>query len=86
MGLILARSFQIFFEVLSFIVIIDVLMSYFLSPYNSVRAFFDRLVEPLLNPIRRVMPSLAGIDFSPLVLIILLSVLESVLVSLVSGL
>ncbi|NLF52078.1 MAG: YggT family protein [Leptolinea sp.] len=86
MGLILARSFQIFFEVLSFIVIIDVFMSYFLSPNNSIRAFFDRLVEPLLSPIRRVMPSIAGLDFSPIVLIILLSVLESVLVSLVSGL
>ncbi len=86
MGLILAKSFQIFFEVLSFIVIIDVLISYFLSPYNSVRVFFDRLVEPLLSPIRRVMPSIAGLDFSPLVLIILLSILESVVVSLVAGL
>ncbi len=85
MGLILVKSIQIFFQVLGFIVIIDVFMSYFLPPYNSIRAFFDRLVEPLLNPIRKVVPSIAGLDFSPVVLIILLQILDYVLVSLVSG-
>jgi YggT family protein len=85
MVFILVKSIQIFFQVLSFIVIIDVLMSYFLSPFNSVRAFFDRLVEPLLNPIRKVVPSIAGLDFSPVVLIILLQILDTLVVSLVSG-
>jgi YggT family protein len=86
MGTILVVSIAYFFRVLSFVVIVDVLLSYFMNPYHPVRAFLDRIVEPLLNPIRRVMPSIAGLDFSPLVLIVILQILDSVLVSLVSGL
>lgn len=85
MGLILTTSLSIFFRVLSFIVIIDVLLSYFMSPYHPIRSFLDRIVEPLLNPIRRVVPAIAGLDFSPVVLIIVLQILESVTASLASG-
>ncbi len=85
MGLILITSLSIFFRVLSFIVIIDVLLSYFLSPFQPVRAFLDRIVEPLLNPIRKLVPSIGGLDFSPIVLIVILQILESMLISLASG-
>jgi len=85
MGTILVVSIAYFFRVLSFAVIVDVLLSYFMNPYHPVRAFLDRIVEPLLNPIRRVMPTIAGLDFSPLVLIVILQILDSVLVSLVTG-
>jgi YggT family protein len=63
------------------IVFVDVILSYFLPPYNPIRAFLDRIVEPLLSPIRRVLPTMSGIDFSPMVLIILLQVLDSVVSS-----
>ncbi|HEX7557105.1 MAG TPA: YggT family protein [Leptolinea sp.] len=86
MGTILVVSIAYFFRVLSFVVIVDVLLSYFMNPYHPVRAFLDRIVEPLLNPIRRVMPTIAGLDFSPLVLIVILQILDSVLISLVTGL
>jgi YggT family protein len=82
MGLILITSISIFFRVLSFIVIVDVLLSYFMSPIQPVRAFLDRIVEPLLSPIRRIVPSMGGLDFSPVVLIVILQILESVIGSL----
>ncbi len=69
--LIINRIIQIYI----FIVIIDVFLGYFMSPYHPVRQFFDQLVNPLLNPIRKIVPPLGGIDFSPLVLIILLQVI-----------
>tara|TARA_Y100000310_G_scaffold231821_1_gene234536 strand:- start:562 stop:861 length:300 start_codon:yes stop_codon:yes gene_type:complete len=34
--------------------------------------FLNRLTEPFLNPIRRILPNLGGIDLSPVVLILLL--------------
>jgi len=37
-------------------------------------AFIYQVTEPLLAPIRRVLPATAGIDFSPLVAILLLGV------------
>jgi YggT family protein len=39
----------------------------------------DRLTEPLYRPIRRILPDFGGIDFSPLVVLILLSVLDRLL-------
>ncbi|MGH6786074.1 MAG: YggT family protein [Novosphingobium sp.] len=37
------------------------------------------LLEPLLAPIRRIMPATGAIDFSPMVLIILLKIVQIVL-------
>jgi YggT family protein len=45
--------------------------------YRSINA----LLEPVLAPIRRVMPDTGAIDFSPLVLILLLQILMIVLSS-----
>ncbi|MCS7011413.1 MAG: YggT family protein [Anaerolineales bacterium] len=63
-------------DLLVLIVIADVILSYFLSPYHSVRAAFDRIVEPMLAPIRRFVPTLGGLDFSPLILIVLIQVIS----------
>ena len=49
----------------------DFLMSF----YNSI----NRLLDPLLRPIRNLMPSTGAIDFSPLVLIIVLNIVLIVL-------
>ena len=70
------------FRVLSWVVIAHVIFSYFMSPYHPVREAIDRIVEPMLTPIRQFMPNLGGLDFSPLVLIILLQLLGSLLASL----
>ena len=43
--------------------------------WRSVNA----LLEPLLKPIRRIMPNTGSIDFSPLVLIVLLNIIQIVL-------
>jgi YggT family protein len=61
------------------VVIIQTILTYFLSPFHPIRQLIDRFVEPLLMPIRRVLPPLGMLDFSPLVLIILLEVIDSVL-------
>jgi YggT family protein len=43
--------------------------------YRSINA----LLEPVLGPIRRIMPDTGAIDFSPLVLILLLQILLIIL-------
>jgi YggT family protein len=63
------------------LVIASVLMSYILSPYHPVRMAIDRLVDPFLNPIRRILPSTGMIDFSPLILIVLIELLSRILMS-----
>ena len=46
--------------------------------YSSINA----LLEPLLRPIRRVLPNTGAMDFSPLVLIVLINIVLYVLGSL----
>ena len=64
---------------LMLLVIADVLVSYFLDPFHSVRRFLDNLVQPLLDPIRRLLPPAGPMDFSPIILMILLEVIGRVL-------
>lgn len=71
-----------------FIMIVWVVMSWLVNfgivnPRNqfvySVLVSLDRLVEPTLRPIRRVLPDLGGLDLSPLIMLLLLSFLRRVM-------
>jgi len=77
--LVIIRVINLLVTVITWLVIVKVILSYFMSPYHPIRESIDRIVEPLLAPIRRILPQTCVIDFSPLVLIILLQVLEVVL-------
>ena len=82
---VLAQAISIFSQVLTFIVLAHVILSYFMDPYHPVRAFIDRLVEPLLAPIRRVVPLIGMMDFSPVILIILVQLISGILVNILIG-
>ena len=73
------------FRLLTIVVVVDVIVSYFMSPYNNIRIILDRIVSPLLNPIRRIIPPIQMIDFSPIILLILLQVVEYIIVRLLSS-
>jgi len=79
-------SVQLLAQLLTILVIVDILLSYVLSPYHSVRMTLDRLVEPLLAPIRRIVPPVQMLDFSPIILILLIQVIERFLISIISTL
>jgi YggT family protein len=66
-------------QVLILVVVIQAILSFFMDPYHPVRRTIDLIVNPFLNPIRRVVPPIRNLDFSPLVLIILLQVLDGIL-------
>lgn len=67
-------------NVLSIAIIAKVFVSYFLNAFHPVRRTLDAFVDPMLMPIRRVLPNVGMFDFSPLILIILIQVLEAILV------
>jgi YggT family protein len=78
---LLARFIQAISQLLVILVVISVILSYFLDPYHPIRRSIDSVVEPMLAPIRRVVPLIGVIDLSPLILIILLQVVSNLLVS-----
>ena len=77
---------NVLFQFLTLLVFVHVLLGYFLSPYHPILRATGMVVEPLLKPIRKLIPSMGGLDLSPLVLILLLEVLGSVIVSLLRNL
>lgn len=64
-------------QIIIIVVVIDTLLSYFLSPFQAIRRFFDQLVQPLLDPIRKIVPTYLNIDFSPFILIVIVQLLNS---------
>jgi YggT family protein len=76
-----------------YIVIASAVMSWLIAfnvvnPYNQfVRSIWqglNALTEPVLRPIRRMMPDLGGIDISPLVVIIICWFVQGVLLPVIA--
>ncbi len=76
---LLIQLIRILAQFLVLLVIVKIILSYFMDPYHPVRRTIDNLIEPLLAPIRRVVPLVGMFDFSPLILIILVQILSSAL-------
>ena len=87
---LIARFVSYFLTLFTVAIIARVILSfaaYFLRPpYPAALVFIDRFVnqitEPVLAPIRRMLPSFGGMDFSPMVVIIVLILIQRVLSSL----
>ena len=77
---------RIFLEVLSFSIFIRVILSWFIM-YTKNRSVivlyqvFHQITEPILAPLRRIIPNIGMIDITPVVAIILLYVIDMVLLS-----
>jgi YggT family protein len=73
-------------QLLVLLVFISVILSYFMDPYHPIRRGVDNIVQPMLAPIRRVVPTLGMLDFSPLVLILLIQLVKNLIISLLLSL
>ena len=80
-------------SILTWIIIGQVILSWLLAfnvlnaSSGGVRAFalaIDRITAPLYRPIRRILPDFGGIDFSPLVILILIQVIKKLLAGVVT--
>lgn len=58
------------------VLLVMALMSWVSRGRSPVEYVLMQLTEPLLSPIRRMLPAMGGIDFSPMVLVLLLYVLN----------
>lgn len=76
------------------IIIAAVVMSWLVgfnvvNPYNpavrAIQTFCYRATEPVLRPIRRLMPNLGGLDISPVIAILLLQVFNILVRDLLLG-
>ena len=89
MNLILIQAINLIVEVMSILILIEVIASWVTVANVRLPDMVIRLLLTLssitgvvLNPIRRFIPSLGGLDLSPIVALLLLDVLRRLLVSL----
>lgn len=78
-------------SIVTLVIIVQVILSWLFvfnvlnTSSQGVRAIavaIDRLTAPLYRPIRRMLPDFGGIDFSPLVVLIVIQVLQKLLTGL----
>ena len=80
----LAYVVDMAFEVYIFILFARVICSWIrVNPYGKVFQFIFSLTEPLLAPIRRLMPKTMMLDFSPMILMFVLIILQRLLLTLI---
>ena len=64
----------------SLVVFLAVILSWVKLPHdNPVAQFVNSMTEPVLGPIRRALPPMGGMDFSPMILLIGLQMLKAFL-------
>ncbi|MGI5865712.1 MAG: YggT family protein [Myxococcales bacterium] len=67
----------------SLIIFVSVITSWMqLPPDHPVACYSHKLTAPLLNPLRQILPSVGGMDFSPMLLLIGLQMLKRALMGL----
>jgi YggT family protein len=75
--LLLYRVIDIYFYILIINIVLSWLIAFnIVNMQNKIVVTFlyatNRLTDPLLNPIRRILPNLGGIDISPIILVLCL--------------
>lgn len=74
---LIAAIFQIFYIILFARIILSWVIQATRNPVvMSIYQITHQLTEPLLAPIRNILPPMGGFDFSPLVLLFILSALQ----------
>ncbi len=70
-------------DLYSFVVFVSVALSWLrLSPENPVVRVTSALTEPVLAPLRRVIPPLGGFDITPIVLLLGIELVKKLLLGL----
>ena len=86
MSLELVRLISAVIQLFTFLIIARAIGSFFIRDWSvGIPRFLWDVTEPVLAPVRRLIPAFGGIDFSPLIVILLLSFLNNYLVRLAIG-
>lgn len=79
----LVALIRVIFELLTLAIVARAFLSFApLSPYHPLVRFLFQVTEPIMAPLRRYIPPLGMMDFTPLVAIILLQVIQRLLITL----
>lgn len=77
----LFQFFNLLIGALTWLILIRVLLSWIpnLDPYNPIVRLLHQATDPILEPARRLIPPIGGLDISPIVVILVLQGLQTLL-------
>ncbi|WNF46474.1 YggT family protein [Pseudomonas sp. SG20056] len=71
----------LFLKVFFFALIISVILSWVAQgSHNPTAMLINQICEPLLSPIRRILPSMGGLDLSPIVAFLILNLIDMLVI------
>ncbi len=74
------------FEVMMWLVVIRCILSFIRhNPYHPIIRFIYDITEPIMAPFRRLLPPAGGIDFSPIVVWMVLMLLRNLVLAILSA-
>lgn len=84
--MLFVRFVEVLCNILIVAIVARALLSWFTNdPRNPLIAALDQVTEPILAPLRRVLPRMGMFDFTPLVAVIILVVIQSLVASYYHG-
>ncbi len=82
---LLIQSIDTLFKIMNVLLIIRVILSWIPhDPFNRLISIVNQLTDPILSPIKRLLPPLGGIDFSPILAFFLLEIIKTMLIQLLA--
>jgi YggT family protein len=87
--IILLRILQVLLNLVWWIIVIQAVLSWLIAfnvintsndMVRSIWTALQRMTEPLYRPIRRILPDFGALDLSPLVVLLIIYILQSVVI------
>ena len=86
----LANTINIIFRVYTFLIFARIIFSWIrVDPYHPtwgpILRFVYQATQPIMEPVRRLMPSMGGLDFSPIIVLLGLDLLRGLIIQVLLG-
>jgi len=66
-------------DLITILLFAHIILSYVMSPFHPLRQGIDKIISPMLDPIRRLIPPTGGLDFSPMALWLIIYLVANIL-------
>jgi YggT family protein len=77
---------DLFFTLLNLAILARVLLSWVrVDPYHPAVEFLYQITEPILAPLRQVIPRIGMVDISPIIALLLLQIIQEILLAIIRG-
>jgi len=78
----LVSFIQILFIALNIAILARILLTWIpIDPFHPIVRILNQITEPILGPARRIIPPIGNIDFSPIIVLFLLTIVERLLLN-----